>query len=48
MVSGIMIGLLIGCIIGVLVAPLCVGAKSADVPRDRYEYYLGEQHLKKA
>jgi len=48
MVMGIVIGMLIGCTIGVLVASLHVGAKSADVPRDRYAYYLGEQHLKKA
>lgn len=48
MVMGIVIGLLIGCTIGVLVASLHVGEKSADVPRDRYAYYLGEHPLKRA
>lgn len=48
MVVGIVIGLLIGCTIGISVASLHVGTKSADVPRDRYAYYLGENNLKKA
>ena len=48
MVIGIVIGLFVGCTIGVLVASLNVGSKSADVPRDRYAYYFGEHHLRKA
>lgn len=48
MVMGIVIGLLIGCLLGVLVASLNIGTKSADVPRDRYTYYLSEHHPKKA
>jgi len=48
MVMGIVIGLLVGCTIGVIVSSLSVGTKSADVPRDRYAYYLSEHHLKRA
>jgi len=48
MLTGIVIGLIVGCTIGVLVASLNVGTKSADVPRERYAYYLGEHHLKRA
>ena len=48
MVMGIVIGLLVGCVFGVFVAPHFIGAKSADIPRDRYTYYLSEHHLKKA